>query len=148
MGQYGKMNRAERRRLEKAKAKVHIFTHDDMMFQKGFDAGIKEGLRKESGMTTRLFTTSMAAVLHDEFGFGKQRLERVLAHVSATLEATEDNLEHEKKMRDWIKKECDIDLDDYTGGRTIELRDELQKMYNMGKMVGVIDKDVFNEETE
>lgn len=129
------MNRAERRRLEKAQNKTHTITHDDMMFQKGFEAGMKEGIRKESGMSTRLFTTCMAAVLHDEFGFGRARLDRILQHVSATLENVNGNLQHEKKMRDWIKKETGIDLDDYTGGRMIDLREELQTLYDMGKKV-------------
>lgn len=129
------MNRAERRRIEKAKNKIRIVTHDDMMYQKGFEAGMKQGIIRESGMSTRLFATCLAAVLHDEFGFGKSRLEKVLIHVSATLEAMQANQDHERKIREWIKKECGIDLDDFTGGRTIELRERIQKEYDMGKKV-------------
>ena len=129
------MNRAERRRIEKAQNKVRVMTHDDMMYDKGFRAGLKEGMLKESGMSTRLFTSCMAAVLHDEFGFGKKRLERVLEHVSATLESIEGNLEHERKIREWIKRDCDVNLDDYTGGRNLDLRDEIQELYDMGKVI-------------
>lgn len=129
------MNRAERRRIEKAQNKVRVMTHDDMMYDKGFRAGLKEGMLKELGMSTRLFTSCMAAVLHDEFGFGKKRLERVLEHVSATLESIEGNLEHERKIREWIKRECDVNLDDYTGGRNLDLRDEIQELYDMGKVI-------------
>lgn len=129
------MNRAERRRIEKAKSKVRILTHDDMMYDKGFQAGIKEGILKESGLTTRLFTSCMAAVLHDEFGFGRIRLQRVLEHVSATLESVQGDMEHEKKIREWIMRETNVNLDDYTGGRTIDLREDIQEMYNMGQVI-------------
>lgn len=130
------MNRAERRRLEKAQAKTYTVTHDDMMYEKGFQHGVHVGILRETGMATRLYTTCMAAVLHDEFGFGKQRLIRVLEHVSATLQAVQGDLDHEKKMRDWIKRECDVDLDDYTGARVIDLREEMQTMHDMARKVG------------
>ena len=129
------MNRAERRRIEKAQAKTHVVTRSQDMYNKGFEAGMHQGILKESGMTTRLFTTAMAAVLHDEFGFGRKRLQIVLEQVASTLEAMQWDKDHEKKARAWIKKETGVDLDDYTGGRVIELRDELQKMYDMGKVV-------------
>lgn len=134
------MNRAERRRIEKAKGKVHTMTHEALMYDKGFRDGMKEGIRSESGMTTRLFTTCLSAVLHDEFGFGRKRLETVLEHVTATLESIRDDKEHERKIREWIKAETGIDLDDYTGGRTIDLRDELQTYYDMGIKKGAKDE--------
>lgn len=126
------MNRAERRRIEKAKSKVHVVTKSQDMYNNAFLAGMKQGILEESGMTARMFVTVMAAVLHDEFGFGEKRLRRILEHIGATLEAINWDSDHERKLRQWIQKETGIDLDDYTGGRTIELRKELQEMYDMG----------------
>lgn len=129
------MNRAERRRIQKAQEKVHVVTHDDMMFEKGFQVGLRQGILKESGLSTRMLITSTALILHREFGFGKTRLERVLRHISDTLETIQDDPDREKRMRAWIKEKLDVDLDDYTGGRMIELREELQDLYDMGKKV-------------
>lgn len=129
------MNRAERRREQKAKAKVHVMTRDDLMYDKGLRAGMIEGMKMESGMTVRLMTTALAAVLHREYGFGTKRLDMVLAHVAATLESYQGDQDRERRTREWIRKETGLDLDDYTGARILELRDEMQKSYDMGTIV-------------
>lgn len=129
------MNRAERRREAKAKAKVHVMTRDDLMYDKGLRAGMLEGMKMESGMTVRLMTTALAAVLHREYGFGTKRLDMVLAHVAATLESYQGDQDRERRTREWIRKETGLDLDDYTGARILELRDEMQKSYDMGTIV-------------
>lgn len=129
------MNRAERRRDAKAKAKVHVMTRDDLMYDKGLRAGMIEGMKMESGMTVRLMTTALAAVLHREYGFGTKRLDMVLAHVAATLESYQGDQDRERRTREWIRRETGLDLDDYTGARILELRDEMQKSYDMGVIV-------------
>lgn len=129
------MNRAERRREAKAKAKVHVMTRDDLMYDKGLRAGMIEGMKMESGMTVRLMTTALAAVLHREYGFGTKRLDMVLAHVAATLESYQGDQDRERRTREWIRKETGLDLDDYTGARILELRDEMQKSYDMGTII-------------
>lgn len=129
------MNRAERRREAKAKAKVHVMTRDDLMYDKGLRAGMIEGMKMESGMTVRLMTTALAAVLHREYGFGTKRLDMVLAHVAATLESYQGDQDRERRTREWIRKETGLDLDDYTGARILELRDEMQKSYDMGTVI-------------
>lgn len=129
------MNRAERRREQKAKAKVHIMTRDDIMYDKGLRAGLMEGMKMESGQSVRLMTTALAAVLHREYGFGTKRLHDVLTHVAGTLESFQDDLDRERRAREWILKETNLDLDDYTGARILELRDEMQKSYDMGTIV-------------
>lgn len=128
------MNRAERRRIEKAQSKTHVITHSQEMYEKGFTDGMRQGVLRESGMTTRLFTTAMAAVLHHEYGFGKKRLDMVLMQVCSTLGTIKDDLDRERRMREWIKRETGIDLDDYTGCRQIDLRQELQDYYDMGRV--------------
>ena len=89
----------------------------------------------ESGMTVRLMTTALAAVLHREYGFGTKRLDMVLAHVAATLESYQGDQDRERRTREWIRKETGLDLDDYTGARILELRDEMQKSYDMGTII-------------
>lgn len=129
------MNRAERRRQEKAKAKVHVMTRDDLMYDKGLRAGLMEGMKLEAGQSVRLMTTALAAVLHREYGFGTRRLHEVLSHVSGTLMTFQEDLDRERRAREWILKETKLDLDDYTGARIIELREEMQKNYDMGIIV-------------
>lgn len=129
------MNRAERRREQKAKSKVHIMTRDDIMYDKGLRVGLMEGMKLEAGQSVRLMTTALAAVLHREYGFGTKRLHEVLSHVSGTLESFQQDSDRERRAREWILKETKLDLDDYTGGRIIELREEMQKQYDMGKVV-------------
>lgn len=126
------VNRAERRRQEKAKSKVHIMTRDDIMYDKGLRAGLMEGMKMEAGQSVRLMTTALAAVLHREYGFGTRRLHEVLSHVAGTLESFQNDSDRERRAREWIKKETHLDLDDYTGARIIELREEMQKEYDMG----------------
>lgn len=135
------MNRAERRRQQKASQKVHIMTRDDIMYDKGLRAGMMEGMKMESGQSVRLMTTALAAVLHREYGFGTKRLDAVLNHVAFTLESFRDDLDRERRAREWIKKNTGLDLDDYTGGRVIELREQLQAEYDAGQIVkrGVAD---------
>ena len=129
------MNRAERRREQKAKSKVHIMTRDDMMYDKGLRVGMTEGIKMESGRSVRMMTTAVAAVLHRDFGYGAVRLDRILTHVSATLSTIQDDADREKRMREWILKETGLDLDDYTGARTMDLREEMQREYDMGIIV-------------
>lgn len=129
------MNRAERRREQRAKSKVHVITRDDLMYDKGLRAGLLEGMKLESGQSVRLMTTALAAVLHREYGFGTKRLHDVLTHVAATLESYQDDQDRERRTRAWILKETGLDLDDYTGARILELRDEMQRNYDMGTIV-------------
>lgn len=129
------MNRAERRREQKARSKVHVMTRDDLMYDKGLRAGLMEGMKMEAGQSVRLMTTALAAVLHREYGFGTKRLHDVLTHVSGTLESFQNDLDREKRARAWILKETKLDLDDYTGARIIELREDMQRAYDMGKVV-------------
>lgn len=129
------MNRAERRREQKAKSKVHVMTRDDLMYDKGLRAGLMEGMKLEAGQSVRLMTTALAAVLHREYGFGTKRLHEVLSHVAGTLESFQNDSDRERRAREWILKETHLDLDDYTGARIIELREEMQKEYDMGKVV-------------
>lgn len=126
------MNRAERRREQKAKSKVHVITRDDLMYDKGLRAGLMEGMKLEAGQSVRLMTTALAAVLHREYGFGTKRLHDVLSHVAGTLESFQNDSDRERRAREWILKETHLDLDDYTGARIIELREEMQKNYDMG----------------
>lgn len=135
------MNRAERRRQQKASQKVHIMTRDDLMYDKGLRAGMMEGIKMESGQSVRLMTTAMAVVLHREFGFGANRLYRLLDHVAWTLESFQEDNDRERRGREWIKDKTGLDLDDFTGGRVIELREQLQAEYDAGQIVkrGVAD---------
>lgn len=126
------MNRAERRREQKAKSKVRIVTHDDMMYDKGLRTGMREGILMEAGRSTRILTTAIVAVLHREFGFGPQRIDRMLRHLSWMLETIEADVTREPRYRMWLKKELGLDLDDYTGGRDMDLRDRLQTEYDLG----------------
>lgn len=126
------MNRAERRREQKFKTKVRVMTHDDMMYEKGLRAGLQEGIRLEAGRTTRILTTAVVAVLHREFGFGTRRIDRMLRHLSWMLETIEQDVTREPRYREWLKKELGLDLDDYTGGRDMDLRERLQKEYDLG----------------
>lgn len=129
------MNRAERRREQKAREKVHVMTRDDMMYDKGFRAGMVEGIRTEAGQGARMMTTCIATILNREFGFGARRLDKALSHMNYMLETFQGHTEREEEARKWILKKTGLDLDDYTGARILELRDEMQKEYDKGKII-------------
>ena len=111
-------------------------THDDLMFDKGMRTGIQEGIRLECGRSVRLMTTAAVAVLNREFGFGHDRIERFLCHISWMLETIQNDSSREPRYREWLGERLGLDLDDFTGGRDIELRERLQKEYDLGILTG------------
>lgn len=139
------MNRAERRRQLKASQKVHVITRDDIMFQKGVKAGMAEGIKLESGQSVCMMTTAIAAVLHREYGFGAHRLDMVLNHITAVLETYKDDLDRERRTREWIKDKTGLDLDDYTGRRVLDLKKQMQMDFDAGQF---IKRGVVNEDTQ
>ena len=133
-----KMDRSAWRRQQKKEAKIkkaqnHVMTQYEKGCSAGFQIGYQEGLKYGTGSALRLMTTAWTAVLRDEDRFGHDRMQRRLKMVQATLEDIIDDPVREKKLRDWIKKEIQIDLDDHTGCRRMDIAAELD--FAVGEVV-------------
>ena len=125
------MNRAEWRRNKKTLSKIeqaqnHVMTQYEKGRSEGYELGRKDGIRWATGMCNRLMMTAVVATLRDEWHFGQTRMLRFLNMVLATLQDISDDPDREKKLRDWIKKEIGINLDDHTGCRRLDIAEELQ----------------------
>lgn len=125
------MNRAEWRRNKKTLSKIeqaqnHVMTQYERGRSEGYELGRQDGIRWATGMSSRLMTTAWVSVLRDEDRFGHDRMLRRLKMVQATLEDIADAPEREQKLRNWIQKEIDIDLNDHTGCRRLDIAEELQ----------------------
>lgn len=106
------MNRAERRRSAKqqAKQKTYVLTEDQIEKMKR-DA-VNEATRKAFLM----FLSIPVMVLHDKFGFGKQRLSKLMHYCLVWYEAIQDN---DVKLMELVKiaeDECGIKVNTL-GGR-------------------------------
>ena len=129
------MNRAERRRIEKAKAKTHVVSRSEALAAAAYQRGLEEGKRLGSGIAVRTMTTSAAAILNHEFGFGKIRLDRFLNQMYYTLLTIRNDNSREKRMREWVNGRTGLDLDDYTGARCLDARNEIEKMARLGTWI-------------
>lgn len=103
------MNRAERRRSAKqqAKPKTYVLTEDQIEKMK-YDA-VDEATRKAFLM----FLAIPVIVLHDKFGFGKQRLGKLMDYMLVWYEAI---MHDEVRMMELVKvaeKECGISVLSY-----------------------------------
>lgn len=107
------MNRAERRRLaksaQKEKEKTYVLTQaqiDEMKLE-----AVNEATRKAFLM----FLSIPVMVLHDKFGFGKRRLDKLMHYCLAWYEAIQNN---ETKLMELVKiaeNECGIKVLSYGG---------------------------------
>ena len=138
------MNRAERRRIEKAKAKTHVFTRTEALQEDAFMKGLAEGKKIGSGLAIRVMTTAASAVLNHEYGLGRMRLEKFLEQLYYTILTIRDDYGREKRMRDWVKQRTGIDLDDYTGARILDTTDEANRMAKLGTWIYPDDKEDAN----
>ena len=105
------MNRAERRKQSKSapKPKTYVLTEDQINQMKIDAVNIA---------TRRAFLMFMAIpvmVLHDKFGFGKQRLSRLMDYVMVWYESVQNN---ETKILELVKvaeDECGIKVTTWGG---------------------------------
>ena len=100
------MNRAERRRSarqQQEKPKTYVLTEDQINKMK-MDA-VNEATRKAFLM----FLSIPVMILHDKFGFGKQRLSKLMDYALIWFEAVQND---EVKLLELVKvakDECGID---------------------------------------
>lgn len=124
------MNRAEYRRQQKKEAKwkqaeSRTMTQYEKGRNEGYLVGYKEGIKETTGNAIRLITTGFAVSLRSEYKFGHDRMKRILDMVHATFEDVLEDPEHEQKLREWLKREINIDLDDYTGCRRMDIAEDI-----------------------
>jgi hypothetical protein len=107
------MNRAERRRSAKQqpRPKTYVLT-EDQINQIKKDA-VNEAIRKAFLMLMSI----PVMVLHDKFGFGKQRLERFMDYVLIWYESVQDNETQMQELVNVAEKECGIQITRYGGKR-------------------------------
>ena len=125
-----KMDRSAWRRQQKKEEKIkkaqnHVMTQYEKGLSAGYELGRKDGIHWATGMCNRLMMTAVVSTLRDEWQFGQTRMLRFLNMVLATLQDISVDPEREQKLRDWIKKEIGIDLDDHTGCRRMDIAEEL-----------------------
>ena len=135
------MNRAERRRQQKRDAKAektanHTMTQYEMGYYDGYEAGKNQAMFELAGYCTRVYTTAVVAVIRSELKFAKIRMSRFLKLLQAQLEDILQGVVSEKKLREWIKKDIGLDLDEFTGSRRLDIMNEGKQEYLM-HVVGV-----------
>jgi hypothetical protein len=99
------MNRAERRRSarQQEKPKTYVLTEDQINKMK-MDA-VNEATRKAFLM----FLSIPVMILHDKFGFGKQRLSKLMDYALIWFEAVQNNEVKLLELVNIAKDECGID---------------------------------------
>lgn len=104
------MNRAERRRSAKQqgqKTKTYVLT-EEQIEQMKYQA-VHDAMRK----TFLMFISIPVMVLHDKFGFGKQRLTKFMDYCLVWYESVRDD---ETRLQELVKiadEECGIRTIDY-----------------------------------
>lgn len=126
------MNRAERRRQQKAEAKTYQMSRYDVAYFTGYNKGLEDTAYKQVGTTIQVYTTAMMATLHNEFGFGKKRMARAMEYFQTTVQRFYDDRSIEPKVRAYITKQIGIDPDDFTGAKKMMIRDEIDAIKEMG----------------
>lgn len=105
------MNRAERRRSarQQEKPKTYVLT-DDQINKMKMDA-VNEATRKAFLM----FLSIPIMVLHDKFGFGKQRLTKLMDYALIWFDAVQKNEVELLELVNVAKDECGIDTINWEG---------------------------------
>lgn len=100
----GSMNRAERRRLSKVK-KLPTFNVDQAQLQNLIDKGVEERVKQVRDTTLSMAITSISSAftisLHDEYGFGPQRLQNLISKVQLQFECIEAGTVTLEEMLQW-----------------------------------------------
>lgn len=98
------MNRAERRKQGKnaEKPKTYVLTMDQIEQMK--KAAVQEATRK----TFLMFMSIPVMVLHDKFGFGKQRLSKFMDYALMWHESVYDDEVRLKELIKIAEEECGI----------------------------------------
>lgn len=106
------MNRAERRRSARqqtAKKKTYVLTEEQIEEMK------RDAVQTATRRAFLMFLSIPVMILHDKFGFGKQRLGKFMDYALAWYEAVQEN---EVKMLELVKiakDECGIDTINWEG---------------------------------
>lgn len=129
------MNRAERRRKQKAEGKTYALTGHDLAYRQGYQEGMMDAAYEQVGITIRIYTTAIMATLYNECGFGKKRMTRVLDHFTATIRRLYDDKSIEPRLREYVIQKTGIDPDDYTGSRKIDTIREIRAQKGMAPVV-------------
>ena len=129
------MNRAERRRKEKAEGKVYALTGHDLAYRQGYAEGIQDAAYERVANTVRVFTTAMMATLYNECGYGKKRMLRVMEHFSATANRMYYDRTVEPKLRQYVIDKTGVNPDDWTGCRKLDVIGEIREQRGMAPIV-------------
>ncbi len=104
------MNRAERRRSarnQQQKTKTYVLT-EEQIEQMKYQA-VHDAMRK----TFLMFLSIPVMVLHDKFGFGKQRLTRFMDYCMIWYESVRDDETRLSELVKVTEEECGIRAMDY-----------------------------------
>lgn len=120
------MSRPEWRRKQKAEerraqADQRKQTTLEQGYAIGFIAGKKQEQYEMAGFYVRLYTTASVAAIRGLEKWGKVKMKRYLDTLNAQVEDIIQGCRSEPQLRAWIKKEIDIDLDEYTGGDRMDV---------------------------
>ena len=108
------MNRAERRRLAKSAQKEKEKTY--VLTQAQIDEMKMEAVNEATRKAFLMFLSIPVMVLHDKFGFGKQRLGKLMHYCLVWYESVQNN---ETKIMELVKiaeNECGISVLTHGGG--------------------------------
>lgn len=107
------MNRAERRRLAKSAQKEKEKTY--VLTQAQIDEMKMEATNEATRKAFLMFLSIPVMVLHDKFGFGKRRLEKLMHYCMVWYESVQNG---ETKLLELVKiaeNECGIKVLTYGG---------------------------------
>ncbi len=98
------MNRAERRKLGKSapKTKTYVLTEDQINQMK------RDAVREAARKAFLMFMSIPVMVLHDKFGFGKQRLGKFMDYALVWYESVENNETHLMELVKIAEDECGV----------------------------------------
>jgi len=102
------MNRQQRRRLQKYGAahrqmpKMHSAAHVQMLKL--------DTIKRTTAHAVKCMEAAIVMVLHDKFGFGKQRLHKAVTEINALFDSITDGYLSIDDMEQTIKEEYDITL--------------------------------------
>lgn len=98
------MNRAERRKQGKnaEKPKTYVLTEDQIEAMK------RDAIRVATHRTFLMFLSIPVMVLHDKFGFGKQRLSKFMDYALMWHESVYDDEVGLKDLIKVVEEECGI----------------------------------------
>lgn len=106
------MNRAERRRSARqqtAKTKTYVLTEEQIEEMK------RDAVHTATRRAFLMFMSIPVMILHDKFGFGKQRLGKFMDYALIWYESVQNDETHLLELVKIAKDECGIDTINWEG---------------------------------